>query len=265
MWDTVIVEPMINALLFIYGVLGNNFGLAIIVFTLVVRLITHPFTVRQLKSTAAMQDLQKTKKWQDMQKKYKNDRQKLAEKQMEFYREAGVSPFGSCLPTLLQFPIILGLYQAIIRALASTPIQLIQFSKHIYPVFPSLSDLIPLQSRFLWMDLAQPERLVLPVINFGIPMLAIIVFITGYVQAKLMTPATTPGDQGAMMGQMTSIYFPLITAYFAFSFASGLALYFVASNVFTVLQYAALGRIDWRNLLPEPLKARFPEKESTAK
>jgi len=228
---------MINALLGIYSLLGNNFGLAIIIFTLLVRLITHPFTARQLKSSQALQELQKSKKWQDLQKKYKNDREKLSQAQMSLYKEAGVSPFGSCLPTLIQFPIILGLYQSIIRALATTPIQLLQFSRNIYAFLPQFSSLIPLNSRFLWMDLSQPERL--QIFGFGVPLLAIIVVITTYVQSKLMTPTTTTtGDQGAMMGQMMSLYMPLMLGYFALTFASGLALYFVASNIFTVLHSA---------------------------
>ncbi len=263
LWNDVIIQPMINILLVIYSLLGNNYGLAIILFTLLIRLVTHPFTVQQIKSTSALQDLQKTKKWQDMQKKHKNNREKLAQEQMKLYQEAGVSPFGSCLPTLLQFPIIIGLYQSIIQALATTPVQLIQFSRQIYDFLPSMipqtSNLIPLNSHFLWMDLSEPERLILPFLPFGIPLLAVLVVITSYLQSKLMTPATpTAGDQAAAMGQMMTLYMPLMLGYFALTFASGLALYFVASNVFTVLQYAALGRLDWRNVLPKSLKERLP-------
>jgi len=101
MWDTFIVNPMINALLYIYSILGHNFGLAIIVFTILVRLATYPLTAQQLKSSKAMQELQKSKKWQDIQKKYKNDRERLAQEQMKLYQEMGVNPFGACLPTLV--------------------------------------------------------------------------------------------------------------------------------------------------------------------
>ncbi len=259
LWNTVIVDPMINALLFIYSLLGNNFGLSIIVFTLLVRLITHPFTAQQLKSGAALQDLQKSKEWQQIQKKHKNDREKLAQEQMKLYREAGVNPFGACLPTLLQFPIIIGLYQSVIRAVAVTPQQLFDLSQRIYEFFPNVSSLIPLNSHFLWMDLSQPERLHLSFLPFGIPVLAIIVTITGYIQAKLMPTTPGSGEQGAMMGQMMGLYFPLMLGYFSLTFASGLALYFVASNLFTILQYAMLGRLEWRNLIPESLRGRLSQ------
>jgi YidC/Oxa1 family membrane protein insertase len=247
MWDTLIINPMVNTLLWIYSVLGHNFGLAIILFTLVVRLITYPLTAQQMKSASAMQDMQKSKKWQEIQKKHKGDREKLAQEQMNLYKEMGVNPLGSCLPTLIQFPIIIGLYQGIIRALAVTPIQLLDLSTHIYP-FINASALIPLNNRFLWMDLSQPERLM--IFGFGVPTLAILVVITTYMQSKLMTPMSQPGDQGAQMAKAMNLYMPFLMGWLAYSFSSGLALYFVASNVFTILQYAVMGKLEWSNLLP---------------
>ncbi len=247
MWDLLIINPMVNTLLWIYDVLWNNFGLAIIVFTLLVRLITLPLTFSQMKSTQKMQELQKSKEWQEIQKKYKGQREKLAQEQMRIYKEMGISPFGSCLPTLIQFPIIIGLYQAVIRALAVTPIQMLDLSTHIYP-FINAASLIPLNNRFLWMDLAQPERLY--VFGVGIPLLAIFVVITTYVQSKIMTPPTQPGDQGAQMAQAMNLYMPFLMGWLAYSFSSGLALYFVASNLFSIIQYAAMGNVNWRSLLP---------------
>jgi len=248
MWDTIIINPMVNTLLWIYSVLGQNFGLAIILFTLLVRLITYPLTTQQMKGAQAMQDMQKSKKWQEIQKKYKDNREKLAQEQMSLYKEMGINPFSSCLPTLIQFPIIIGLYQAVIRALAVTPIQLLDLSTHIYP-FINASALIPLNNRFLWMDLSQPERLV--VFGFCVPVLAVLVVITTYMQSKLMTPVSQPGDQGAQMAQAMNLYMPFLMGWLAYSFSSGLALYFLASNVFTILQYAAMGKLEWSNLLPK--------------
>jgi YidC/Oxa1 family membrane protein insertase len=249
MWDTIILNPMINALLWIYSVLGQNFGLTIIVFTILVRLITYPLTAQQMKSTQAMQEMQKSKKWQDMQKKYKDNREKLAQEQMKLYQEMGVNPFGSCLPTLIQFPIIIGLYQAIIRALAVTPVQLLDLSRHIYPLI-NVAALIPLNNHFLWMDLSLPEKdFGLAIAGIGIPVLAILVVVTSYLQTKLMTPPTTAGDQGAQMSRAMNLYMPLFMGYLAYTFSSGLALYFVASNLIGILQYGAMGKLDWRNLL----------------
>ncbi len=248
MWDTLIINPMINTLLWIYSVIGD-FGIAIILFTILVRLVTYPLTVQQMRGATAMQDLQKSKKYQDIMKKYKDDKQKQQQEQMKLYQEMGINPLGSCLPTLIQFPIIIGLYQGIIRALAITPIQLIDLSKHIYP-FIDAAKLIPLDNQFLWMDLSQPERLNVPFLSFGIPILAIVVVVTTYLQSKLMTPAAAPGEQGAQMTQAMNLYMPFLMGYLALTFASGLSLYFVASNLVTIIQYAAMGKLDWKNLLP---------------
>ncbi len=158
MWNTLIIDPMVNTLLWIYDLLWNNFGLAIIVFTVLIRLITLPLTYQQTKSAQKMQELQKSKEWQDIQKKHKGDREKLSQEQMRIYKEKGISPFGSCLPTVIQFPIIIGLYQAIIASLAVTPTQLFNLSTHIYPFIPAAA-LIPLDNTFLWIE-SLPARAV---------------------------------------------------------------------------------------------------------
>lgn len=249
LWNTIIIEPMLNTLLFIYRLIGGNFGLAIILFTLLIRLITHPLTVQQMRGTQKMQELQNSDEWKAIQKKYKDDKEKLAKAQMELYQKVGFNPFAPCLPTLIQFPIIIGLYQAIIRALSSSPIQLIELSKHVYP-FINASQLIPLASKFLWMDLGEPERLV--ILGLGIPVLTILVVVTTYLQSKLMaTPSVGPADQGAQMNKMMNLYMPLLMGYIAYTLPSGLAIYFVAGNVFSITQYAALGKLNWKNILPK--------------
>jgi len=251
MWDTLILNPMINTLLWIYSVLGN-FGLAIILFTILVRLLTHPLMISQIRGAQKMQEFQSSKQWQELQKKYKDDKQKLQQEQMKLMQELGINPFASCLPTLIQFPIIIGLYQAIIRALAVTPLQMVEFSSHIYP-FLNVSALVPINNRFLWMDLSQPERLNL--FGVGIPVLAIVVLVTTYLQSKLMTPPTAqPGDQSAQMTQMMNLYMPLLMGYLALTFASGLSIYFVTSNLVTIGQYAAMGKVNWGNVIPKFLK-----------
>ena len=129
MWDTIIIHPMVNVLIFIYDLIGNNFGIAIILFTILIRAITWPLNAQQVKGAQAMQELQNDKEWQDIQKKYAKDKEKLSQEQMRIYKERGINPFASCLPTLIQFPIIIGLYQSIIRALAATPLSLLQLSR----------------------------------------------------------------------------------------------------------------------------------------
>ena len=253
------ISIFVNVLLWIYDVVGHNFGLAIILFTILIRIVTWPLNAQQMKGAAAMQELQNDKEWQAIQKKYAKDKEKLAQEQMRIYRERKISPFSSCLPTLIQFPIIIALYQSITHSLGSTPLDLLKLSRSIIFPFLNVSDLIPLNSKFLWMNLGQPEGIPLPFIisflPYGFPLLAIIVAITTYIQSKLTMPTSTnPNDQGAPMSGMMSIYMPLLLGYFALTFPSGLAVYFITSNMLGIIQYAMQGKANWRNLLPGGLK-----------
>lgn len=246
MWDTLILNPMINILLLIYDYLGDNFGIAIIIFTALIRLLTYPLTASSLRSSQKMQELQQSKKWQDIQKRYKDNKQKLQEEQMKLYQEVGFNPLGGCLPTLIQFPIIIGLYQAIINVMASAPLQLLNLSTHLYTFIPT--SIIPLNSNFLWMDLGQPERLYLPFLpDFGIPVLTVLVVITSYLSTK-MTPTPSADGQGAQMTKMMGLYMPLLMGYLAYTYASGLALYFVVSNLLGLIQNMIMGRTNIKDL-----------------
>jgi YidC/Oxa1 family membrane protein insertase len=86
------------------------------------------------------------------------------------------------------------------------------------------------------MDLGQPERLFIPGIPIGIPVLAILVMVTSYFQSKMMTP-TAGNDQSAQMGRMMTLYIPILMAYISYIYAAGLALYFVVSNILSIAQY----------------------------
>lgn len=262
MWDSLILNPMINTLLFIYNLLGVQlgipyaFGFAIIIFTILIRLLTLPLTVKQQQSTQKMQDLQQDKRFKKLQEKYKDNKQKLQEEQMKLYQEMGINPLSGCLPLVIQFPILFGLYGAIIRALADTPVPLLEFSRHIYDSVAAT--IIPLQSHFLWMDLGRPERLPLEFLkglgplSDGLPVLAIVVVITTYLQTKMTTPPS-PGSQGAGMTQVMGLYMPLIVGWLAYSFAAGLALYFVVSNLLGIAQAVVVKRIQARADLAGPI------------
>src|SRR5512135_3767267 len=107
LWDSVIIVPFTNALLLIYAFVGN-FGLSIILFTILIRLLTHPIMAAQIKSSAEMQKLMQSDEYKKIQEKYKKDQEKLGQETMRLYKEHGVNPFSSCLPTLIQLPIMIG-------------------------------------------------------------------------------------------------------------------------------------------------------------
>ncbi len=233
----IIVNPFITILLFLYRILGGNVVLAIVVFTVLVRLATYPLTMKQQRSTKAMQELQPELK--KLQEKYKNDRERLAQAQWELYRQYGVNPLAGCLVMIVQLPILLGLYRAIIATLAATPTQLLNLSGRLWVM--GLSTEVPLQNKFLWLNLAVPDPLYL---------LPVLVVITTWLQQKLLMPTTsTPSggdkgsDQASQMSRQMMMLMPLMFGFFALSFASGLSIYFIASNIIGIGQYAAMGRI----------------------
>jgi YidC/Oxa1 family membrane protein insertase len=250
LWDTIIIKPFINLLLWIYSLVGN-FGVAVIIFTTLTRVILWPLTAKQIKSSTAMQALQNDKRYIEIQTKYKNDKERLAQEQMKLYQEMKINPMSSCLPLLIQFPIIIGLYQALIQSLASAPIDLLNLSRHLYTNLLKVSEILPLNSKFLWMDMGSPERLFIPGLNFGIPVFAIIVVITTYISSKIITPPQQPGanDQGAMMTKMMNLYMPVLMGWLAWSLQSGLALYFVVTNLIQIAQYAITGKVHWENIM----------------
>jgi YidC/Oxa1 family membrane protein insertase len=257
MWETIVIQPFVNVLLLINS-LVHNFGVSIILFTILIRLLTHPLTVQQFKATRAMQTLQEDPRYLKMQEKYKNDKDRLAQEQMKLYKELGINPLGSCLPTLIQLPIILGLYQSVTRAMAASPLELFNLQQIIYPKLVNAAKLLPLENQFLWMDLGQPERVTL--FGLSIPLLAILVVATTYLQSKLLQPPAQANDQGAMISKSMSIYMPILMGFMAYSLASGLAIYFLTSNVFGIFQYAVLGRANWSNIFPF-LKKKEDEKD----
>jgi YidC/Oxa1 family membrane protein insertase len=229
-WDAIIINPFTNVLLLIYEWLGHNFAIAIIVFTVLVRLITYPLTVQQQKSAKAMQDMQP--QLQALQKKYAKDKETLNKETMKLYQEAGINPLGGCLPMLLQFPIFIGLYQVIMLVMAINPLQLFSLSKHLYSFLPQLVSLLPLNNRFLWLDLGHPDPFYL---------LPVVVVITTWWQQKVMTPPSADPQSQAMNRQM-ALMMPLMFGYFVMISPSGLGLYWLISNLIGVAQYWMVGR-----------------------
>jgi YidC/Oxa1 family membrane protein insertase len=245
-----LIVPFINALLFLYEFIGENFGLAIIIFTVALRLLTYPFTKQQMDSSKKMQEMTASKKYQQIQKKYKGDREKLAAEQMKIYQEMGINPLGSCLPSMIQMVIIIPVYFAVSRALVSTPLQLLQLGKDIYS--SAFAKLIPLNSQWGWIkDMGQPERLYLDILpDIGIPVLTILVVITSFLQSKMLPTTGSPDDQSAQMAKSMTYTMPIMFAMIAYSSPAGLALYFLISNLVGILQYILMGRVDWSNLFP---------------
>ena len=110
MWD-IILNPFVTMLTWLYALLNQDIVLAIIVLTVIIRFLTYPLLAKQQESQRKMQQVQPQLK--KLQEKFKNDKEKLSQAQMKLYRENKVNPVGGCFPLVIQFPILIGLYQAI--------------------------------------------------------------------------------------------------------------------------------------------------------
>jgi len=239
-WDLIILRPMINVVIGLSDILFSNFGLTIIALTIVVRGVMYPLTRRQLRATKAMQSLQP--KIAELQKKHGKDKQKLAQEQMRLYKESGVNPVGCLGPMLVQMPIWIALYQAIIRVLAVSPESFLNLSRYLYD-WPIVYSALPLNNQFLWMNLANSDFF-----------MAILVGATMWVAQKMITPVTSDPKQRSQ-SQMMTVMMPLMFAFLALSFPSGLALYWMVTNLITIImQYFTLG--GWGSLRPASAKKK---------
>jgi YidC/Oxa1 family membrane protein insertase len=225
--------PIANLILFLYTLLGQSTVAAIAVLTLLINLLTLPLTLSQQKSARKMQEFQP--QIEKLQKKYAKDKERLAQEQMKLYKEAGINPMGGCLPLLIQMPIWFALIGAIRYCIPSTPLDLFNFSQHIYKWLPGVVGLVPLQSTFLGMDLGMPPN---PVQwwSYALP---ILVFATSWLQQKLMTPPTVADDQSqaAMMNKQMQIMMPFMMMFFTLQYSVGLSIYFVISSLIRMAQY----------------------------
>ena len=227
-WNLVALQPMMNTLIVLTHYLFDNFGVAIIVLTLLVNGAMFPLTMKQVRASKAMQDLQP--KIAELQKKYAKDKEKLAKEQMKLFKESGVSPAGCLLPLLIQMPIWIALFQSIMRVLAVIPENLVGLSQFLYS-WPIVYTTLPLENEFLWLNLAT-----------GYIFLALLVGGTMWVQQKMvMTPAADPGRQSQSTIMLWMM--PIMFAWLTMTFPSGLAVFWVTSNVFRIgLQYFIGGR-----------------------
>lgn len=220
-----LLNPMVNLLVLLNNVLFDSFGLAIIAFTIFIRLVTFPLTLRQLHVTRSMQGIQP--RIQEINKKY-SDPKRRQEEVMKLYRESGVNPLGCLGPMLLQFPILIALYNAVRIALPNSPEALEKLSSHLYD-WAYLQHAVPVQEHFLTMDLREPNLL-----------FVVLVGVTTWAQSKTTVTVTTD-DRVRAQQQMMNIMLPLMFAFFALQFPSGVSLYWVVNSIvgvtFNILTY----------------------------
>ena len=247
-WDQFILGPMVNSLVFLYVIFFDNFGLSILIFTVIIRLVTLPLTLKQIRMTRGMSQLQPMVK--ELQRKYAEDKARLSKETMALYKTQGVNPLGCLGPMFIQMPIWIGLYQGIIQTLPSQPERLIGLSQKLYSWLPLVNEAVPLNSKFLWLDLAlgpgEQSDFLFPVL-VGLSMWAV----------QKMSIVPSADARQAQTNTMMLWMMPLMLTFFSFQLPSGLALYWVASNLIQMgIQYFITG---WGNLLPSKAVESAPQ------
>ncbi|NUK30074.1 YidC family membrane integrase SpoIIIJ [Parageobacillus sp. VR-IP] len=201
-WNEYIVYPLSWLIKYVAHVLGGSFGLSIIVVTIFIRLLILPLMIQQTRNAKAMQALQP--EIQKLREKYSSKdmqtQQKLQQEMMLLFQKHGVNPMAGCFPILIQMPILIGFYHAIMRTR--------EIAEH----------------DFLWFDLGGKDPYYI---------LPIIAGVTTFIQQKIMM--VNAGQQNPQMAMMLWMM-PIMIVIFAINFPAALSLYWVVGNIFSIVQ-----------------------------
>lgn len=252
-FNLIFTYPIFNVLILLYRAIGD-FGLSIIVLTLIVRLVLFPLTLKQLRSMKAMQALQP--QLAEIRKKFKDQKAQL-EATQALYKEYGVNPVaGSCLPLLIQMPVLFALFYALDAVLKNAT--LTSINNIIYPFLPKFTATTMPNTNLNWLTFLNPHWFIAlgnPDPTHILPILAAIATFIQLRMSQARTNATktdSSGKKDITSQQMVimQVISPLMVLFFGWTYAAGLALYWTTSSVFgMVQQYFVTG---WGSLLVVP-------------
>jgi YidC/Oxa1 family membrane protein insertase len=223
LFNTILYNPLFNLIVVLYNLIpGQDFGVVVIVITILIKIILYPLTASSIKSQRALQELQP--KIEALKAEYKNDAQKMTQATMKLYRENRVSPFSSCLPLLIQLPVLLALYYVLRDGLAGA-----DFTR----LYPFVSNPGAINSvSFGFLDLAKPSV-----------WLAVLAGIVQFAQAKMFVrpkPAAVSGARDenmmSMMNKQMLYFMPIITVVIGAQLPGALTLYWFVSTLLVWLQ-----------------------------
>lgn len=258
LWHLVLYQPLVNALIFLYQVLFQNFGLAIIILTVAIRLLLLPLTRSSMNAASKMREL--SPELEKLKKKYGKDKQAYAKAQMELYKQHGANPAAGCLPQIIQLIVLIALYQAFIQVLRVDGDVIQKLNQVLYPRLQLPAEAV-INTKFLYLDLGSPDVFRLSGIPIPLPgFFLLAAALAQLVYSKMMMPAMavakkeaekTPGmadDMAASMQSQMTYMFPLFTLLIGYSFPSGLVLYWFTFSLLMAVQQYFIG--GWGGLEP---------------
>ncbi len=233
-YNFILFEPLLNSLVFIYNYIPD-LGIAIIILTLIIKLLLYLPSRSSIRSQKQLQETQP--KLKAIQEKYKHDKEELGRQLMKFYKENKVNPFSSCLPLLIQLPILIALYRVFLAVAQTDPGTFILVDEQLQHLYEPLRNIFmnkPINPTFIGLfDLSQK----------GNYLFAILAGAAQFWQTRMLMakkPPQVPGakDEGMTAGinKQMMYFMPIITVFFGIQFPAGLTLYWLASTLFTVAQ-----------------------------
>ncbi len=223
-FQVVFYQPLFNLLVFIYNLVpGHDIGVAIIILTILIKIILYPFSLKTLRSQKAMQELQP--KIDALKEKFKNQKEKMASEMMKLYQTEKINPFSSCLPLLIQLPFLIAVYQVFQAGLTNHSLDL------LYPFVANPGQINP--SAFGFLDLSKKQ--------------VVLAFLAGaaqYWQAKMLpmkkptikSAASKDESMTAMMNKQMTVMMPIMTVVIGFTLPGGLMLYWLVNSLLTIAQ-----------------------------
>jgi YidC/Oxa1 family membrane protein insertase len=248
LFNIIFTFPIFNALMVLYRWIGD-FGLAIVVLTLLVKLILFPLTLQQLKSMKATQALQP--QMQEIRRKYAKDQRAQAEAMQALYKEYGMNPLaGNCLPLLIQMPVLFGLFYALSAVLRSAK-NVGDINKLLYPFIPPFTTMPNLQMNWLtWINPSWHYLWNAPDPTHILPILAALATYLQLRMSQQRNAASAGSDQMAQQMKIMQLISPVMVLFFGWTYAAGLALYWTISSAFAMVQqYFVTG---WGSMFTRP-------------
>ena len=259
MWSLLLYQPILNALIAFYLLLGHNLGFAIIGLTLAIRGLLTPLVLPSLKASSKLRQLQP--ELEKLSKKYAQDKQKLAQAQLALYKKHGVNPAAGCLPQIVQLVVLIALFQAFNQVLRTDGNTFAKLQALLYP-FLRHHLTSPLNLRFLYLDLSRPDAITFssPLTFAGFQLnqlpgpLLLLTAAVQFLSSRLMMPVQqtlsqqakkTPSPQDDLavtMQKQMLIIFPLMTLLVGLKFPSGLVLYWLTFSLFMLAQQLLIKR-----------------------
>lgn len=233
---------------FIYEYTGKNFGVALILFTVLMKIVLLPLGIKQQRSMMTMQKLQP--KLMELQKKYANDRDKLSRETMELYKKNNASPFGGCLPMIFQLILLLAMVNIVYRP-ATYIMGLEGVSKDLIAQIDAARG-AGMDFKFLWWDLAERPQFAFTftvpmLITWTLPLLATLAtYLSGVASQKMSgqsSAANQQNDQAQQMTKSMTTFMPIMTLILTFTMPMSAALYWAVSSFTQVLQQWVLTKI----------------------